>query len=175
VFDDVSFDVPTLQLIAYSALTCASVIVAAVSLILGYRQNFGWPPIVLVTSHIQMGSHHPPDEVYEFTLEFEVWNRRKYPVSVFVQDLTFRNVNFVRSEVRMPSDYAHTWDGGPEFFSNWKGVLLEPNGHAQFEFVHMARDAGRKKSASEVEVSVAYFDPIKNKYLKAKMTSKISA
>jgi hypothetical protein len=44
-------EAPILQLVAYTCLTGASVVVATVSALFGYRQNFGWSPIVLVTSH----------------------------------------------------------------------------------------------------------------------------
>jgi hypothetical protein len=45
----VAFDIPILQLVAYSSLTCASVLVASVSAMFGYRQNFGWKPILFHT------------------------------------------------------------------------------------------------------------------------------
>jgi hypothetical protein len=167
----VSFDIPTVQLIAYSALTCASVIVATVSVVLAYRQNFGWPPIVLVRMFVINYSEQP----YEFTMEFEVWNRRKYPIVIQGQDLRFRNVRFIRVEERRPLDYANTWDGGPETFSNYKSVVLEPNGHEKFEFIYVAQNKNRKKQASKVKIRVFYFDPIKNKQLETKLTKKISA
>jgi hypothetical protein len=41
-------DTPTLQLIAYVSLTLSTVFVAATSLIIAYRQNFGWKPILFL-------------------------------------------------------------------------------------------------------------------------------
>jgi hypothetical protein len=94
-----AFDVPTLQLIAYSALTCASVIVASVSGLLAFRQSIGWKPIVFPTSHgFGRLNDDEPDGLSKATLEFEVWNRRKYPIIVIGAQVDFETLDFVFTE-----------------------------------------------------------------------------
>jgi hypothetical protein len=65
-----------LQWIAPTAPAVASVIVAVVALAFNYRQNRGWKPVILV---LQCGFDQP-----FASIEFEVWNRRKYPVVILI-------------------------------------------------------------------------------------------
>lgn len=74
-----SIELQVAQFAAYLALTGASVTVAIVSLTFAYRQNFGWSPLLLVTSHGLQGTGPEPKHYYA-TLDFEFWNRRKYPL-----------------------------------------------------------------------------------------------
>jgi hypothetical protein len=68
----------TLQLVAYVSLMLSSVVVALTSLFIAYRQNFGWKPIVFLSSFGGGGGRYG----YTVTIEFEFWNRKKYPVTV---------------------------------------------------------------------------------------------
>lgn len=87
-----TFDVPTLQLISYTALTCASVTVAAVSCYTAYRQHRGWKPIILMTHHGR--SKTLSAQRYGLLVVFEVWNRRKYPIVLNEISIAFQRFTF---------------------------------------------------------------------------------
>jgi hypothetical protein len=165
-----AFDVPTLQLIAYSALTCASIIVASVSLFLGFRQNFGWKPIVLYTSY----GYGPHDvEEYEVSVEFEVWNRRRYPIVLLMQEVHFRKLTFVqlRKPERSEEEFTTEWGLTERKFNLLKKVLLEPNSHHGFELrAACDLDTPQRIREESTSIRVYYFDPIKNRELIAKST-----
>src|ERR1700741_2491930 len=76
-------DSPTMQWIASTALTLASVTVAVVAATFNYRQNRGWKPAILVLS-----------QGFDIVawIDFEVWNRRKYPIVVHGVVIKFGNV-----------------------------------------------------------------------------------
>ncbi len=124
------FDIPTLQLIAYSALTCASVIVASVSLIFGYHQNFGWKPILFPTS-IEIG--HVGDNKYRLNIEFKVWNRRKYPIVVLTQDVDFEKLSYIGTTYFPDTvNELATW--------RWSGTLkffMDKTGHWALTFLFL--------------------------------------
>lgn len=151
-----AFDVSTLQLIAYSSLTCASVTVASVSVFLAYRQNFGWEPIALITSY-----GYTSDS--EVTLDFEIWNRRKYPITVLNQEVTFISLDVTGQQLDEP-DPDPEWHLQEGIFYYMKKVLLEPNSHQHFSIVaryKQATPSPLQKAAASVTVDI--FDPIKNR------------
>jgi hypothetical protein len=74
-------DAAAMQWIASTALTLAGVAIASVAATFGYRQNYGWKPVVLVTSH-GFGGIGRNTESFDATCQFEFWNRRKYPVVI---------------------------------------------------------------------------------------------
>jgi hypothetical protein len=159
----VKFDVPTLQLIAYLALTGASVTVACVSLFLAYRQNFGWKPIVLSTWHQQSLV-----EPYELSLEFEVWNRRKYPIVINSQSVDFQKLTFVRTGKPPTTELGTDWDWDKRHFQNYHSVMLDPNSHHQILLTSGVETSDPEKVEDIAKISVNYFDPIKNRSLTIK-------
>jgi hypothetical protein len=164
-----AFDVPTLQLIAYSALTCASVIVALVSAMFGYRQNFGWKPIILPTSYgFGRLKVDEPDGLAKVTFEFEVWNRRKYPIVIQAAHVTFETLESVFTEFgTIPQE--EMWDtDGTTFSGHSYSLVLDPNAHPKFPLGFACVDRPWHEIRDTVRIRVAYYDPIKNRYLTAK-------
>jgi hypothetical protein len=85
--------VALLQLVSSSVLALTTAIIAGTALSLNYRQNYGWKPVVLVGNlsnswdwpdmdDERWAKEPHAEDRRQFSIEFEVWNRRKYPVSV---------------------------------------------------------------------------------------------
>jgi hypothetical protein len=154
------FDIAILQLIAYASFTLASLTVASVSLLFTFRQNFGWKPIVLPTSYAN-------SIIGELYLEFEVWNRRKYPVVVLAEEVTFDLLSFEMPDngpidVELPTH----WDLEGRKFSQKKEVRLEPNAHCGFSLTapYNAHELARAWD-ERPSIKVYIFDPIKNRVI----------
>src|SRR5262249_46876385 len=71
--------VPFMQIAASSAVALMGLVVSIVVGWLGYRNNFGWKPVVLVTERTVAERHDLIDSV-SVTMRLEVLNRRKYPL-----------------------------------------------------------------------------------------------
>jgi len=155
-------ETPILQLVAYTCLTAASVIVAIVSALFGYRQNFGWSPIVLVTSHgIGAGGEHK--DRFDALLDFEFWNRRKYPVQVAGVKVTIDTVEFIYE----PAMHERGWSRvGDSFYSHPK-ARLEPGAHEGFMFSAPFKRVSLDTLTANATVEITYFDPVKGKYVAA--------
>jgi len=153
---------PILQLVAYTCLTGASVVVAIVSALFGYRQNFGWSPMVLVTSH-GLGAGRDDRDRFQALLDFEFWNRRKYPIVVAGLKVTIDTLEFIYD----PALHEHGWDRvGDSFYSHQK-VRLEPAGHHGFAFSAPFKRVSLDTLQAKAVVEITYFDPVKGKYAAA--------
>lgn len=155
-------DASIIQLVAYTCLTGASVIVAIVSALFGYRQNFGWSPIVLVTSH-GIGAGGEDTNRFEALLDFEFWNRRKYPVLVAGMKVTIDTVEFIYD----PAIHEDGWSRiGDSFYSHQK-VRLEPAAHRGFAFSAPFKRVSLDTLKANATIEITYFDPVKGKYVAA--------
>lgn len=67
-----------LQIVTNATLTIVGICVAVASVIVAYRNNFGWKPIVLITRW----QRSPYKTSGGGSIRLEVWNRQKYPVTV---------------------------------------------------------------------------------------------
>lgn len=150
-------EVPILQLVAYSCLTLASVTVATVSAIFGYRSNYGWRPIALVTSHGLSGIGG--SKQYNALLTIEFWNRRKYPVVLGAISVKFRMMEFIYA----PSPNERGWSRSGDSYFNRVDERLEPAGHKTVEFSAPFETKSIGALRDTVEVTVHYFDPIGGK------------
>jgi hypothetical protein len=154
-------DTPTLQLIAYIALTLASVTVAATSGFMAYRQNFGWKPVIFI---MRVGGSGGAGG-YSASLQFEFWNRQKYPV-----DITRITIEYSRTQIAR--------GGKPPLTDRWKidgenriinrdHVTVKPAENAFFQTVAPINESSIPDLSENVTISVFYFDPIKNRIKKA--------
>ncbi|MBS4003186.1 MAG: hypothetical protein KGZ91_07410 [Afipia sp.] len=152
-------DVATLQLTAYATLTFVGVCIASAALLFSYRQNFGWSPIVLVTSH-GLGGVGGGEE-FIVHLDFEFWNRQKYPIVI-------RNVEVGFGELRLHEKQSHT--GEMLTWNTFRGnaifrddIRVNPSDQHQFK----CRGAFPKRTLDDLDVtatiSILYFDPVSNK------------
>src|SRR5258708_2705212 len=81
---------PLVQLASGGLLALASFVVASTFLLFTYRNNFGWEPLGLVTDW-RLGAHQG-DQFQRGTINFEIRNRRKYPIVVRMIMLTFPTI-----------------------------------------------------------------------------------
>ena len=120
--------VSVFQLGSTLLLGLSNFVVTAVALIIGYRTNFGWKPVVLVTQQVVR------DES-DFTLgtqlaiSFEVWNRWKYPIVLRWLIIRFRN------EKAQFDNVGTGWSWHDNGFSLWRddSTRLEPNSFLKFD------------------------------------------
>jgi hypothetical protein len=80
--------VPLLQVVTNATLTLVGICIAVASLIVAYRNNFGWGPFVLVRRQRTEVTYNEGLKRVA-SLEFEVWNRRKYPIIIRKARMTF--------------------------------------------------------------------------------------
>lgn len=152
-----------LQLIAYCALTLASVIVAIVSAVFGYRSNYGWHPLLIVTNHGFSGVGG--SKVHNAQITFELWNRRKYPIVLVFATVEFANMKF---------EYDATLNG-----RNWYKVggkfhyresqVVAPAEHKSIDFKAPFTVPSLDDLDDMVTITVSYLDPIAGKYEKSKI------
>jgi hypothetical protein len=168
-------EIPTLQLIASVLTAVASVIVAIVSLRFTYRQNYGWRPIVLVTSHGLSGVGGEQNR-HLAVLKFEIWNRRKYPIVVRAIYIHFRDL-VIQDDRPGDSrlDLSSGWRVHRERTAfQSEPFSIEPTTHKAFEL----RAPFQTKSLDDIDepvvINVRYFDPISNKYQDVRMTHHFS-
>ena len=180
-----TFDVSTLQLISYTALTCASVTVAAVSCYTTYCQHRGWTPIILMThlARSTLTTHHgrseaPSSPKHGLMVVFEVWNRRKYPivlneVSIAFQRFIFSDMpgmeNNTQRGIEIPYGDKTLWFRDGRNYTTYPSDPVGSNAHAAFQIDAPYQHGNDAKATKEIaRVTVRYFDPIRNRYLKIK-------
>jgi hypothetical protein len=153
-------EVAVYQLISYVALTAASVIVAATSLFIGVRQNFGWKPILLYT-----GRDEKPyvKEILTLHTRFEVWNRQKYPINVRSAKVTFAEGSLVHGHREY--NYEGEWQVRNEFIVCDKNARLEAGSHMEIEGRAPLNASLHPKNPDVLQIEVTYFDPVKNKHI----------
>jgi hypothetical protein len=160
--------VTLLQFGSSTLLAAAGSFVGIVALTVAYRNNFGWPPIVMVVSY-GMKSGSGPTEAY---CKFDVWNRRKYSVAVGEIQVKFGSARI--SDEGADAEGAlvgwYVMDNGGLVSS--KKVILEPGRRYDFEasgIVEGNRDPFFNDD-KPVEVWVDVFDPrlVKSVILRAR-------
>jgi hypothetical protein len=161
--------VPAYQLVAYVALTFASVFVASMSAFVAWRQIRGWKPSLFVTG-MAATSVAGTDHTFKATVTMEIWNRRKYPIAMTGGS----SVSFGSTEV------------DEVIGSNWKRwrntvtyhgdkVVVDSLKHEEIVAVAILRvPKGQADIAPRWEVKIKYFDPVANKELELKATANYS-
>ena len=67
------------KLTSSTMLTVAGLVVSVVALNFSYRNSRGWKPLLIIKSRLYTELHEPALSVF---VDFEVWNRRKYPIII---------------------------------------------------------------------------------------------
>ena len=80
-----------------------SLVISTVAVIFTFRNNFGWGPLILVTS-IGLSGVADGKKQYDALVSFEIWNRRKYPIAL--RSIT---VTFDRLDLLEKSDHRGSW------------------------------------------------------------------
>jgi len=152
-------DTQTMQLVAYVALTLSSIFVAGTSLFIAFRQNFGWKPIVFPSSYGGGGGKFG----YTATIEFEFWNRKKYPVTLRWVSVLYEKQVFDRYVQNVLTD---GWEiHGEHLLVHDKYETVEPGKARRFDLVAPVVKS-RIDLKENVTITLFYFDPIKNKIIK---------
>jgi hypothetical protein len=152
-------DTPTLQLIAYSSLTLASVIVATTSALIGFRQNFGWRPTLLVTGIGVSGVAGSTS--YNGKVTFELWNRRRYPISIKEAAVLYGNIEILEGP---QGGIWSKWRNTMTYYG--KKIRIEPLSYHEFEVSAFFKADSLDGIDDTWFVDVRYFDPTSNKDVK---------
>jgi hypothetical protein len=149
----------SLQLMAYVALTLSSIIVASTSLFIAYRQNFGWKPIIFPSSYGGGGGKYG----YTVSINFEVWNRKKYPIAIRRVSVEYEKQVMHRYNDAALSEGWHIEGEHTLVFD--KHETMDPGKSRQY-----ALEAPIEKAPIDLQenvtVTLFYFDPIKNRIIK---------
>lgn len=162
------FDLAAMQWVTSTALTLTSVTIALVAVTFGYRQNFGWKPVILVLGHGASGGPSQADD-YLAHIDFEVWNRRKYPIAIHFVEIKFGNL-----ELSHDPEPPAPWYIFHNKLICREQVRLDPAGHQAFN----AKLPFKKRSLDTLNetmiIEVYYFDPIANKRKTASIKHKFN-
>lgn len=164
----INFDLEMMQWISSTALTAASVVVSAAALTIAYRKNRGWKPVLVVTGRNQNDTQNA--NRYTGGFDFEVWNRRPYPINVYYAELVPGNP--VQGDEDAPQGWA-LWHGKLIFHGD---VRIEPNAYSPFKprALFERREKLIRKKYDTVRISVSYFDPARGKRLQLHAKEKLS-
>ena len=152
-----SVEISVLQLIAYVALTMASVTITAVSALFGYRQNFGWKPILLTTNHSLSGQGNV--DLHQAIIDFEFWNRRKYPLVVRAIIVQFENMDLIKDNKStiISNIEWHPYRNG---YITRPGQRLEPASHSGFQARQGFKAGSLDSLKGKVSIELLYSDPL---------------
>lgn len=147
--------IPLLQIITNATLTIVGICVAAASLYVAYRNNFGWDPIALIGG---IGLKGVGGEHLEFSavITLEIWNRRKYPVSIRHINLDIQNLKIRRHRTKGPNE---KWLIGSNYVSHLTPHILGPNEHERHEIEVPFTAPSLDALNAPIHIRVAYFDP----------------
>src|SRR5260221_9902681 len=146
---------PVLQLVAYIMLTLASLMVGVASALIAYRSNFGWKPLLLVTSHGFRATGG--SRLVDATLQYEIWNRQKYPILIRSMEITFSSVS-IRT-----TDVEHPWHARPSSIFNMEYLSLSPDTHERILAITPMKEGASLDGLNEtVTIAISYFDPRRN-------------
>lgn len=155
------------QFIAYICLTLTSVIVSTVSLRFSYRQNFGWRPILLVSSHGLKSSDHdkPEDATTEMdaTLKFEVWNRHSYPIVIESAGVRFYQVLLDSNKRRFRGRKDWYIRSNGQCFYRDRSVVKNGE-HFIFDLSAPMKPQSLDGIDDNLDIQVQYFDPRRNRH-----------
>ena len=141
--------VPVLQLVAYVMLTLASIIVAAVSTIIAFRSNFGWRPLALVLSHGIRGVGG--SDLFDATLDIEVWNRRKYPIVMRQLEVQFNSIKLRDTAVQPP------WHLTGNRLVNYGQTVIAPSTYEQIPVTAPMSEGIRLDDISDLSSIPSFF------------------
>jgi hypothetical protein len=148
--------IPLLQIITNATLTLVGICIAVASLVIAYRNNFGWKPIALVGEYGISGVGGDTKN-YTALMDLEIWNRRKYPVSIRSIRLSFTDLEIKRPDAA--STRGKDWYIGHNYASHSTPHVLGPNMHEEhkIEIPFTAKTLDLLKAPVRIEIS--YFDP----------------
>lgn len=160
------------QLIAYICLTITSVIVATVSLRFSYRQNFGWAPLMIVSTHGHESEFGPgkDESIIRATVEFEVWNRRTYPIILEGAEIRFRQ-DILEPSVPSLDNESAWWVEAPSVCAYLERLAVKNGEHHAYKLsVPMKPGLDFKDIDGMIDIEVTCFDPRREREYKLKQS-----
>jgi hypothetical protein len=167
--------IPLVQIATNATLTLVAICIAVASLIVAYRNNFGWKPIAILPYQGTQSkrltgdfSTHSFRDLFDNTavLPIELWNRRKYPVVVRYIQVDVKDKVAFEIVPPIPGN-KEGW-----YISSERASMLEhsttvaPSSHhtftCQLPFKTTSFDAMRVRFV----INISYFDPRKNRVYK---------
>ena len=154
------------QTIATAILGIGAISVAIVSAVIAYRNNFGWEPAIART-RVVTGSG--PEGRRHIGIEFQIWNRRKYPIIVYTADVAFLGIGSEGQLETIVLDKSERYEVEPEDTETeyvradlrlFLRKLMESNQHAKYYAQVYHRVDQRPKNA---RVKIRYHDQRNNK------------
>ena len=144
-----------MQFIASVAIALCSTLVASFAAVFTYRNNFGWKPLCIVNTRGVGSAAHP--HMLTSTLDFEVWNRRKYPIAL-------RGIKLEYPFYDLAGDQPGWIEFGPSVFYQQVEGLLAPTSHAEYKTsIIFNRNTIRKPRKAYAILCITYFDPRSDK------------
>lgn len=144
------------QVVSSTAVAVAGFCVALAALIFGYRNNFGWKPVVLVRQR-KVFDHSERGGKVTITVKFEIWNRRKYPIAINGVNVAFRNERSYEC-----SGPWMGYDGGGKFWRDGD-VAVEEAEHQRYEIEVTYTGLSGEDYRDYYIIQVHYFDPRSNR------------
>jgi hypothetical protein len=157
-----SIDPRFVTLMQFAASTLVAVtgfIVSIVTLNFGYRNNFGWSPVILITGTSMRDENVPGGELH-VTIAFQIWNRRKYPIRLGAVSVDFQHEQATFESIEPPWHYTNRG----RTFVQMPGVAVEASSHEQYEFSATFKAVSGEEFRDKYTITVGYFDAKSNKH-----------
>lgn len=153
------------QFIAYTAFTATTVTVAFLSLRYSHRQNFGWKPLLLLVNRnfksdiVENTSEGAVGVKTLVSIEFDIWNRRTYPIVVDGAIVSFTQDIFCDEKVGVLIDGNEWINIEPSEFVMNERFVLDGGKHRTIFLIAKLRDGQRIQDvAGDMNISMGYFD-----------------
>jgi hypothetical protein len=155
-----------LQPLASVAVALAGLVVAIVAAVVGYRNAFGWAPILFVKTQAVIPRKNP--QGLGVSIAFEVWNRRKYPVVIRSMDVHWQwlHLEEVLEDDTDQKEKAWRITNANKAIVRQKDFVVPPGNHQSFSaFVRLSPKVEYSRlDPLEGQVRVLVFDPRKRKH-----------
>lgn len=123
------------------------------------RENFGWRPFTVLRGYSISGGNGRT----EMNVEFQLWNRHRYPVVVYDVILSYRLARF-KTVDDLEDPMSEAWTVRSEHsIGKWVSEVLNPASNKTFD-MYVAVDADMMMEAPTIEVQ--YLDTVANKVRK---------
>jgi hypothetical protein len=140
----------------------AASVVAWMAYRVSVRANYGWRPFIFLGGYSLGGGNRKT----EFNVEFQVWNRRRYPIVIYEMTLSFSLARF-KSVEDFEDPTSEDWTVRSErSVGKYCNVVLDPSTSKSFD-MNLIVDAEIMMEAPTIEVR--YLDTVANKMRKVRM------
>ena len=166
------------QIVASVFLALAALIVGIASAVFTYRNNFGWAPVILT---IDSGVLDKPDtrrseggwpRDFVATIEFQIWNRHKYPIHVGYLNVEFKSLELI-------ADFNHLDKTQPHIYStfmDWPvkrpiAPMTSETFNLEIPFTLGKEYGSLEDISTSMTIRASYFDPRNNRRLSVQTNS----